>query len=66
MVGSPFVTLDNLMDNISTEKIQNQTNLCIKCVEAVDDSVLIKSPNYNILSIATSFLSKWLLTGYPF
>jgi len=66
MVGSPFLTLDNLTDNISTAKSQNQNHRCIKCVATVEDSVLIKCPNYYTLSGATSFLRKYLLTGHPF
>lgn len=51
MVGSPFLTLDNLIENISTVKTQNPNKLCIKCVEVVEDSVLTKSPNYNMYSL---------------
>lgn len=46
----------NTTDNISKAKTQTQNNLCIKCVEVVEDSVLTKSPNY--ITYCNSFLKQ--------
>lgn len=46
IVSSPFLTLYNLIDDISTAKTQNHNNLLwIKCAEMVGDSMSTKTPN---------------------